>query len=117
MCGINGIINFNQAKVNESDLFKMMNLIKHRGPDDQGTFVNNNIGFGFVRLSIIDLSPSGHQPFKSADERYTMVFNGEIFNYLELRNELESKGIKYLSIKYHSVSSIGTFKWLMTCSR
>ncbi|MFN4853887.1 MAG: asparagine synthase (glutamine-hydrolyzing) [Bacteroidota bacterium] len=93
MCGINGIINFNQAKVNESDLFKMMNLIKHRGPDDQGTFVNNNIGFGFVRLSIIDLSPSGHQPFKSADERYTMVFNGEIFNYIELRTELEGKGV------------------------
>ena len=95
MCGINGIINFNHTNVNEADLLKMMKLIKHRGPDDQGIFLNNNIGFGFVRLSIIDLSTAGHQPFKSADGRYTMVFNGEIFNYLELRNELESKGVKF----------------------
>ena len=95
MCGINGIINFNHTNVNEADLLKMMKLIKHRGPDDQGVFLNYNIGFGFVRLSIIDLSTAGHQPFKSADGRYTMVFNGEIFNYLELRNELESKGVKF----------------------
>lgn len=95
MCGINGIINFNQTNVKESDLLKMMKLIKHRGPDDQGVFLNKNIGLGFVRLSIIDLSIAGHQPFKSADGRYTMVFNGEIFNYLELRNELESKGITF----------------------
>lgn len=95
MCGIAGVINFNGEEVRESDLRVMMTTMKHRGPDDDGVYIKNNVGFGFVRLSIIDLSPAGHQPFKSEDERYVMVYNGEIFNYIELRDELERFGYNF----------------------
>ncbi len=70
----------------------MMKAMKHRGPNDDGLFLENNLGLGFVRLSIIDLSMDGHQPMFSPDQRYVMVFNGEIFNYVELREELKARG-------------------------
>jgi asparagine synthase (glutamine-hydrolysing) len=92
MCGINGIISLNNQLVTESSLQEMMQLQKHRGPDDEGLFVDENVGLGFVRLSILDLSSAGHQPMHSADQRYVIVFNGEIFNYVELREELKTKG-------------------------
>jgi asparagine synthase (glutamine-hydrolysing) len=92
MCGISGIINLKGKEVHASNIQSMMSAMKHRGPDDEGVFVHQNLGLGFVRLSIIDLSTAGHQPMKSADERYTLVFNGEIFNYVELREELKHKG-------------------------
>jgi asparagine synthase (glutamine-hydrolysing) len=92
MCGISGIINLKNNNVNQADIQSMMAAMKYRGPDDDGVFVNNNIGLGFVRLSIIDLSPAGHQPMNSSDGRYVIVFNGEIFNYVELREELKHKG-------------------------
>lgn len=91
MCGIAGIINFNQEKVDPVLIKKMMEVMNHRGPDDSGTFIDANIGLGFVRLSILDLSTSGHQPMVSGDERYVIVFNGEVYNYLELKNELSKK--------------------------
>ncbi len=69
-----------------------MRIQKHRGPDDEGVFICDNIGLGFVRLSIIDLSSDGHQPFHSNDGQYVMVYNGEIFNYIELREELIALG-------------------------
>ena len=95
MCGICGIINHNSEPVNESSLLTMMATMKHRGPDDQGTFIDGKTGLGFVRLSIIDLSPAGHQPMFSADGRYVVVFNGEIYNYIELREELKTKGYTF----------------------
>jgi len=95
MCGICGIINFNQQPVQEAKIRRMMHLQKHRGPDDEGIFLDYNIGLGFVRLSILDLSPAGHQPMFSHDERYVVVFNGEIFNYIELRDELRTKGYHF----------------------
>ena len=95
MCGITGIINFNLKEVKELSLRKMMGLIKHRGPDDEGVFIENNIGLGFVRLSIIDLTVAGHQPMLSDDGRYVMVFNGEIFNYVEIREELKDQGVNF----------------------
>src|SRR5690554_3330614 len=95
MCGIAGIINFNNSLVGEEELLLMMQTMKHRGPDDQGTFNYMGVGFGFVRLSVIDLSEAGRQPFESEDGRFVMVFNGEIFNYLELRKELENFGYEF----------------------
>ena len=92
MCGISGIINLKNNNVNQADIQSMMSAMRHRGPDDEGVFVDKNIGLGFVRLSIIDLSPAGHQPMNSSDDRYVIVFNGEIFNYVELREELKQKG-------------------------
>jgi asparagine synthase (glutamine-hydrolysing) len=95
MCGICGIINYNNQAVQEGQLRQMMQIMKHRGPDDEGVYVENNIGLGFVRLSIIDLSQAGHQPKVSSDGNYVVVFNGEIFNYIELREELINKGVHF----------------------
>jgi len=91
MCGIAGIVNFNNEPVKESAIAQMMAAMKYRGPDDEGTFFENNIGLGFVRLSILDLSPSGHQPMFSDDDRYVIIFNGEVYNYLEIKETLKSK--------------------------
>ena len=66
--------------------------MKHRGPDDEGLYIKENIGLGFVRLSILDLSMAGHQPMFSADKRYVILLNGEIYNYIELKEELKRKG-------------------------
>jgi asparagine synthase (glutamine-hydrolysing) len=97
MCGINGRINFQNKEYSDADIRPMMTKMHHRGPDDTGTYFAPGLSFGFVRLSIIDLSPAGHQPFQSPDKRYTMVFNGEIFNYVELKAELSSLGHNFLS--------------------
>ena len=101
MCGICGIYKYgnpNQA-FDEALLVRMSDSIKHRGPDDAGTFVSPDyrVGFGFRRLSIVDLSPAGHQPMFTPDKSVTIVFNGEIYNHLVIRKELEAKGYKYRS--------------------
>ena len=95
MCGICGIIRFDNSPVEEAPIRKMMSIMKHRGPDDEGVFIENNLGLGFVRLSIIDLTRAGHQPMLSKDGRYVLIFNGEIFNYVELREELQKKGVVF----------------------
>jgi asparagine synthase (glutamine-hydrolysing) len=97
MCGICGIININNKPVSESAVHCMMAAMKHRGPDDDGTFIKNNVGLGFVRLSIIDLSIAGHQPMISSDNRFVILMNGEIYNYIELRAELKKKGYVFRS--------------------
>ena len=84
MCGINGIFHLNYRQVDKNQLIKMRDILEHRGPDDSGIYINNNIGLGHRRLSIIDTSSAGHQPFFSDDGRYIIVFNGEIYNYQEL---------------------------------
>ena len=72
----------------------MISTLTHRGPDDQGTWVDaeSGIALGFRRLSILDLSPTGNQPMLSHDRRWVLVFNGEIYNFEDLRRELEAKG-------------------------
>lgn len=97
MCGIAGIVNFGEDQIDISEIKNMMLKIKHRGPDDEGTFIENKIGLGFVRLSIIDLSEAAHQPMFSDDDRYVIVFNGEIYNYIELREELINLGVSFRS--------------------
>jgi len=91
MCGICGIVNLDDAPVEPQRVKNMMRLIKHRGPDDEGSFIDNNIGLGHVRLSIIDLTAAGHQPMFSQDKRYCIIYNGEVYNYLELKEELGGK--------------------------
>jgi len=92
MCGIVGVINIDTtAGVDEKDLRSMADIISHRGPDDEGFYVDGNIGLGHKRLSIIDLK-TGHQPMCNEDETVWIVSNGEIYNYLELRQELTAKG-------------------------
>ena len=93
MCGINGILHLqSQKKVDERILTKMRDSLQHRGPDDKGLFIENNIGFGHRRLSILDVSSAGHQPFFSEDRRYVLVYNGEIYNFKEFYPELKSNG-------------------------
>jgi asparagine synthase (glutamine-hydrolysing) len=93
MCGINGILNLqSQKKVDERILTKMRDALEHRGPDDKGVFLENNIGFGHRRLSILDISSAGHQPFLSENGRFAMVFNGEIYNFKDFYSELNAKG-------------------------
>lgn len=91
MCGICGTIGLNGKYADKDKILAMMQRLKHRGPDDEGTFIYKNIGLGHVRLSIIDLSSAGHQPMFSDNGRYVIVFNGEIYNYLELKEELRTK--------------------------
>jgi asparagine synthase (glutamine-hydrolysing) len=96
MCGFVGIISrLSSPEERERQVERMTATLVHRGPDDVGLATSKQATFGFRRLSIIDLSSSGHQPMKSTDGRYIMVFNGEIYNYRQLRNELEGFGVKF----------------------
>ncbi len=101
MCGIIGAFGQHLPPDLSQRLESGMGLMKHRGPDDQGREIvsldETTVALGHMRLSIIDLSASGRQPMTSADGRHVMVFNGEIYNYRELRTELESKGVKFRS--------------------
>jgi asparagine synthase (glutamine-hydrolysing) len=90
MCGIAGVLHANGAPVAPELVQRMTESIRHRGPDDDGLFLDRGIGLGFRRLSIIDLG-GGHQPMTSLCGRYTIIFNGEIYNYRELRQELQSR--------------------------
>lgn len=94
MCGITGYFSVSgHAEGLVNDLSSAVSCLSHRGPDDSGTWVSPaGAGLGHRRLSIIDLSPRGHQPMLSRDGRFAIVFNGEIYNYAELRNELRSLG-------------------------
>jgi len=92
MCGICGVVNFDRDVPVEKDVLqRMCDVIKHRGPDDAGFFVSQNIGLGMRRLSIIDLS-GGHQPVFNERETACVILNGEIYNYLELKELLEKLG-------------------------
>jgi asparagine synthase (glutamine-hydrolysing) len=91
MCGIVGIVSSNSSPVDEALLGRMCNAIRHRGPDDDGFYVNGPVGLGMRRLSIIDLK-TGQQPIHNQDRTAWIVFNGEIYNYLELRAKLEKLG-------------------------
>jgi asparagine synthase (glutamine-hydrolysing) len=95
MCGISGIVYHNQNRsVSLDDLKAMCNTLVHRGPDDEGFFVDQNAGLGMRRLKVIDLA-TGHQPISNEDGRLWIIFNGEIYNFPELRKELEKKGHKF----------------------
>lgn len=92
MCGICGKLNFDSSKPVSGALLKSMaDAIQHRGPDDEGYYRTGPLGFGFRRLSIIDLN-TGHQPISNEDETVWIVFNGEVYNYQELRQDLQSRG-------------------------
>jgi asparagine synthase (glutamine-hydrolysing) len=95
MCGIAGIINGGNAEL----LGRMNDIIAHRGPDDAGLewFADSSSGLAHRRLSIIDLSPAGHQPMSNDTGDLWIVFNGEIYNYKELGEELTAKGVRLRS--------------------
>lgn len=102
MCGICGKIDFEGREISESLIHQMTFFLSHRGPDDEGIYINNlsqdvnhhkvSVGLGHRRLSIIDLSKAGHQPMSNEDGTIWLIFNGEIYNFRELRTELEHNG-------------------------
>ena len=96
MCGITGIWSKNiNGELNLGNLPQALTSLKHRGPDNLSSKLYSNVGFGHARLSIIDLSAAANQPFSDQSNRYHLVFNGEIYNYLDLKKELESKGVQF----------------------
>lgn len=97
MCGITGIFNLNGEAVSPIALRKMTDAIAHRGPDGEGFFVDSFIGLGHRRLAVIDLTSAGHQPMATQDDRYILTYNGEIYNFRELRAELEECGHRFRS--------------------
>src|SRR5206468_3099996 len=95
MCGIAGIVSSDRAeRIEESLVHQMCEAIVHRGPDDEGLLARQNVGLGMRRLSIIDLA-GGHQPIFNEDRSIAIVFNGEIYNFPELRPELERRGHRF----------------------
>lgn len=97
MCGLAGLLHLDGAPVSPVVLKAMTDAIAHRGPDGEGQWIEGNIGLGHRRLAIIDLSPAGHQPMISTDHRYVLSYNGEVYNYREIRAELEAEGVWFRS--------------------
>ena len=97
MCGIAGILNLNGEPVSPVLLRRMTDVIAHRGPDGEGFYINKCLGFGHRRLAIIDTTPAGHQPMITGDERFVITYNGEIYNFQELRLKLETLGYQFRS--------------------
>ena len=136
MCGITGIVLFDQSKIDRNTLVSMTDSIAHRGPDDNGCFIydkglracslyrrndanlevaQGHVGFGHRRLSIIDLSENGWQPMMSADSNLCLIFNGEIYNYIELRQELEQLGRQFKSVTDSEVIIQAYEQWGLDC--
>src|SRR5579859_6096688 len=97
MCGIAGETFFRRDQSTDTWVREACHLMAHRGPDGDGFFCEDGVALGHRRLAIIDLSPSGHQPMPYADKRYWLTFNGEIYNYRELRKELSEQGCTFAS--------------------
>jgi asparagine synthase (glutamine-hydrolysing) len=111
MCGIAGQFNFQRREpVERETIVRMADSIAHRGPDDEGFFIAGPVGLGFRRLSIIDLA-GGHQPMSDAEEAVWIIFNGEIYNYKELRAELEKKGHQFRTNSDTEVIIHGYKEW------
>ena len=118
MCGINGIFYFKNVLAEDETYTKikqMNNTIIHRGPDAEGIYLKNNIAFGFRRLSIIDLSTNANQPMLSNDQSIVIVFNGEIYNYIELYHELVNKGYTFTTKSDTEVIINSYLEWGIDC--
>ena len=115
MCGIAAIVGLEGYQPHRRQLEAMADSIRHRGPDDEGFYEAGNGGFGFRRLAILDLTPEGHQPMTSHDGRFVIVFNGEIYNFVELREELRAKGHRFSSTGDTEVLLAAYAEWGEAC--
>jgi len=120
MCGIVGIWelgNRGRATVSERDLTIFTDSLKHRGPDGRGIYIdkNANLGLGHRRLSIFDLSDSGKQPMAYANNRYWITYNGEVYNFIEIRKELEGLGCHFKTNTDTEVIIAAYHKWGQKC--
>ena len=92
MCGVIGILNLDRAPAPRAVVERMTDSLAHRGPDNRGVHMDGALGLGHRRLAVIDLTPSARQPMASGDGRYVLAYNGTVYNFKELRRELEGKG-------------------------
>ena len=111
MCGIVGMVSLRSKVVDEQVLRPMMNRIAYRGPDDRGTWAHGPHALGHLRLSILDLSERGHQPFVTSDGQGVLTYNGEVYNYVELRQELEKEGASFRSTTDTEVVLEALHRW------
>lgn len=115
MCGITGVIEYNSSNpsIDDCTVRRMADVMYHRGPDSNGVWISGDrkCGLGFRRLAIIDLSPAGNQPMTTQDGRYTIVFNGEIYNHESIRQELIAKGYNYKSRSDTETILYGYIEW------
>jgi asparagine synthase (glutamine-hydrolysing) len=114
MCGISGIINKKNETIEIDNIKRINDLIKHRGPDDEGFYIEKNFAFGHRRLSILDLSNDGHQPMHYKN-KYIITYNGEIYNYLEIKEELIAYGYEFNSHTDTEVILASYDKWGEEC--
>ena len=120
MCGFVAAIGRGAGRMSETAAFASQALTRtlaHRGPDQEGFFRDDRIAFGFRRLAILDLSPAGHQPMSDEDGRFVLIFNGEIFNYLELRRDLQARGHGFSSTGDAEVLLKAFKEWGESCVR
>jgi asparagine synthase (glutamine-hydrolysing) len=115
MCGIAGWLNFDRSPVSPVILEKMAEMIRHRGPDGQGIYCDHNLGLAHRRLAIIDLTDGGRQPMATPDGRYVMVYNGEVYNFQELRIELQALGRFFHSRSDSEVALAAFAQWGPAC--
>src|SRR6266496_3813048 len=117
MCGIAGIVHFDTNRtVDKTVLKRMTDVVSHRGPDGEGFYVDKNVGLGHRRLAIIDLS-TGDQPMISEDKNLVVVFNGEIYNYVELKEELKSCGHRFNTSSDTEVILHAYEEWGFDCQK
>jgi len=114
VCGITGIVARRNIAVTREEIAKLNGLISHRGPDDEGYYFGDNFALGHRRLSILDLSPDGHQPMEYAG-RYVITYNGEVYNYIEIRSELEQLGHRFYSRTDTEVILAAYAEWGAAC--
>lgn len=111
MCGVAGVIRIDGGNIEPSLLTAMTDAIAHRGPDGEGQWIEGNVGIGHRRLSIIDLSETGHQPMVDASNRFVLSYNGEVYNFKELRRELEKLGHRFRGKSDSEVVLISFVEW------
>nr|WP_287411749.1 asparagine synthase (glutamine-hydrolyzing) [Pseudodesulfovibrio sp.] len=115
MCGICGLLNFSSERPDAATLRAMTDAIRHRGPDGEGFYIDGPVGFGHRRLAIIDLSEAAAQPMVSEDGRYVLTYNGEVYNFQELRKELRDLGYGFRSTSDTEVILIAYQHWGKAC--
>src|SRR3989338_9159578 len=113
MCGIGGFVELGTCSVPKAGLVQMMHSLKHRGPDGEGYFYTPEVGLFNTRLAIIDPSEKAHQPMRRGP--WSIVFNGEIYNYIELREELRRAGHKFQSDSDTEVLLAAYEEWQEDC--
>lgn len=112
MCGIFGAVNY---KMSEQKMIQCLNTIKHRGPDGYGIYQHEGVNLGHRRLSILDLTTNAKQPMEYQDGRYVIIYNGEIYNFIEIRNELLKKGYQFISDSDTEVILASYLQWKEKC--